>query len=531
MSINQAIGNAFSGLAAASRAAEIVSRNVANATTEGYSATELARSQQINGVEGAGVRVNGVERAGNALVTADRRRLEAGAGRTEAEAQVLRDLSDLLTDPDGGDSLANRYTALENALRGLADTPESSAMQATVAAAGRAIAKRFNTLSTQVGRMVGDLHDDVKRQVMTVNTALKKIAQLNTSITSGRATGKDTTALEDERDRQIDIVNGIVPIRTKDRESNGMMVSTTNGILLVEGSAREIEWDPKTATLSVMGTEIGAKPPSGGLQGGSLEASVTALTETVPAFESQIGAMVFDLVERFQTLPGYARVDGTTPLKGLFVLEGTSGEVRLPAFLTLDETVDAGNIDEFRAAYGVQGADDIDTYRDLRDAEALQYAVDFPGGTADFAKALRLNSAVDPEAGGDASLLWRRDEAGYATPDGMILRDSGETFPTALMTAMRSVVPSKINGVSGNFNANDLAIQLTSIREVAATDRESEASFQRAATQTMREREQSFSAVDTDAEMQALLRLEQAYAANARIIEVTNGLINRLLEI
>jgi hypothetical protein len=278
--------------------------------------------------------------------------------------------------------------------------------------------------------------------------------------------------------------------------------------------------------------------PSGGLQGGTLEASVTALTQTLPAFEGQVGAMVFDLVERFQTLPGYDRTSGTppVPLKGLFVLEGTSGPVRLPAFLSLPAVVDGdpvtGNMDQFREAYGLQGVDAAADYQTARDAEAAQYAIDFPNGTADFAKALRLNPAVDPQAGGDASRLWRRDQAGYTPADGMILRrTSGQTFPSALMTAMRSAVPSSVAGLSGSFGATDLAMGLMGLRETDASTKEADASFQRAATLAVREQEQAGSAVDTDAELQDLLRIEQAYAANARVLEIANSLVDTLLEI
>jgi flagellar hook-associated protein 1 FlgK len=439
----------------------------------------------------------------------------------------------MVSDPDGGDSLASRYTGLENALRALADTPESASTQATAVAAGRALATRFNTVSTEINRLRTELSDDVKTQVQTVNVALKKIAQLNTSIAAGRATGKDVTALEDERDRQLELVNSIVPIRSKERDNGGMMVSTTGGTLLVEGTAREIVLGGSSSAPTFMVDEfpVSTAGPSGGLQGGTLEASVTALTQTLPTFEGQVGAMVFDLVERFQTLPGYDRVDGTTPLKGLFVLDGTSGPVRLPAFLSLEDTVDAGNIDQFREAYGIQGADDAAAYQTARDAEAAQYAIDFPNGTADFAKALRLNPAVDPQAGGDASILWRRDQTGYAPADGMILRDTGQSFPSALMAAMRSAVPSSVAGLSGSFGATDLAMGLMGLRETDASTKEADASFQRAATLAVREQEQAGSAVDTDAELQDLLRIEQAYAANARVLEIANSLVDRLLEI
>jgi flagellar hook-associated protein 1 FlgK len=331
--------------------------------------------------------------------------------------------------------------------------------------------------------MVGELEADVQRTVQTVNTALKKIAQLNTSITAGRATGKDTTALEDERDRQVDLVNGIVPIRAKDRDEGGMMVSTAGGALLVEGSAREIEWVSGTANFTISGMETSAKAPYGGLMGGTLEASVTALTETVPAFMAQVDALAADLVKRFQNLPGYDTA--TSTLAGLFT--------------------DAGQRFDELSVTGLSGR-------------------------------IRLHAAVDPAVGGSPAELMTGSLSAVTDPltqagiTPLPLPATPETFPTALMTAMRSITPSGIAGVSGDFTATDMAINLVAMREVNASERESEASFQQAASSTVRERELSLSAVDTDAELQALLRLEQAYAANARILEVTNGLINRLLE-
>lgn len=487
MSINQAIGNAFSGLSAAARASEIVSRNVANATTEGYSATGLSRSQQLNGVEGAGVRINGVERAGNPLLTADRRRVEANAALLQGDAEAMRQLSDMISDPDGGDSLSSRYVAMENALRAFADTPESPSIQAGVAAAGRALSTRFNTLSTQAGRFTADLTEDVKQQVDTVNTALKKIAQLNTSITAGRAAGRDTTALEDERDRQIEVVNGIVPIRTGERDSGGMMVQTANGVLLVEGGAREMTWTPGSTTFVVSGAAVEASGPSAGLQGGRLEATMKALTEDVPAFMQQVDALAADLIDRFQSLPGYATDDAGTPLLGLFVIQNGAAQERLPATGGPPSLAD-------------------------------------PAGAA---RLIRFNATVDPVEGGDASLLWTRSPT-----DGMVTAGPGaETLPAALMTAMRDTRPSTVPLVSGSYNATDLAIGLVALRDSAAVEHEGEASFQQAATLSLREQELTYSAVDTDAELRNLLRIEQAYAANARILEVTSRLIDTLLEI
>ena len=47
----------------------------------------------------------------------------------------------------------------------------------------------------------------------------------------------------------------------------------------------------------------------------------------------------------------------------------------------------------------------------------------------------------------------------------------------------------------------------------------------------LRDAELSVTGVDTDAELQNLLIIEQSYAANARLIEAVQGMIDRLLEI
>ena len=53
MSISGSLSSALSGLTAASRAAEVVSNNVANAQTEGYGKREIELSSRILGGAGA----------------------------------------------------------------------------------------------------------------------------------------------------------------------------------------------------------------------------------------------------------------------------------------------------------------------------------------------------------------------------------------------------------------------------------------------------------------------------------------------
>ena len=62
MSIASALGSALSGLTAASRAAEVVSSNVANAQTPGYGRREISLQARSIGGSGLGVSVIAINR-------------------------------------------------------------------------------------------------------------------------------------------------------------------------------------------------------------------------------------------------------------------------------------------------------------------------------------------------------------------------------------------------------------------------------------------------------------------------------------
>ncbi len=78
MTISGALSNALSGLTAASRSAEVVAANIANATTEGYAARTLVLSSHSIG----GVAIQGVQRSIEPSLLADRRLADAEQGET-----------------------------------------------------------------------------------------------------------------------------------------------------------------------------------------------------------------------------------------------------------------------------------------------------------------------------------------------------------------------------------------------------------------------------------------------------------------
>ena len=99
MSLSNALSNAMSGIAAATRGTEVVSSNLANALTPGYARRELQLSARSQAVQGGGVHVDGVTRMVRTSVLAQGRLASAETARTQTLATFHKTMADSIGVP------------------------------------------------------------------------------------------------------------------------------------------------------------------------------------------------------------------------------------------------------------------------------------------------------------------------------------------------------------------------------------------------------------------------------------------------
>lgn len=427
MSITSALANAYSGLTASSRAAEVISNNVANAMTPGYSRKTLVLSaSSLDGV-GAGVRVDGMQRAADPRATADRRRLEAETGEAEVVSIARSRAAEAWGAPGSETSLAARASAFEIALRDLADSPESASLQARVSTAARELTRSVNNISTETARIRVDADATIARQVNIVNSSLKQIELINREIQIRSASGGDLTALEDERQRLVDQVSSLIPIKTYPRGGGQIAVYGKGGGALVDGKAFELGFQPTGVITQDMTVESGALSGltlngelieigrgGGLLDGGALSANFTVRDVIGVEEGARIDAYAADLIARFEDP-------------------------------SVDPTLGAGDPGIFTVA-----------------GNALD-----PADTAGIARVMGLNEAVDPLQGGNA---WRFRDGVNAVSEGPT---GDDTILRNLLDALSQTRPAPADaGVGGDYSSSDLAAELS------ATVAESDASVE-----------------------------------------------------
>ena len=481
MSITGALNNALSGLTAASRAAEVVSSNTANATTPGYARRDLSVSSADLGGQGAGVRVNGIIRQVNDSLLADLRLASASGGNAGLRAGFFSDLESIIGDPTSGSSLSARLAGFESALISAVSRPDAMVRLAEVQSTAQSIVEQVNAISAHLESVRTQADQQIATQVETLNTTLSHIERLNKEIVAQRSLGQDAAALMDLRQTLVDKIAEIVPVRQVARDNDQIALFTSGGASLLEGRAAQIGFTPAgivtadrtlaaggLSGLTLNGTPV-ASGDTGLLGGGTLGALFAIRDGLAPDAQLQIDAFSRDLIARFAD----PAIDPTLALgqQGLFV-----------------------------------------------DSDPLLDDVGLAGR-------IGINAAVDPDRGG---ALWKLRDGMNATAPGAV----GD--PTLLMS-LQSALDASTAPVSGAFaglprTTASLAADILSLVSGARQGAEEKQSYTTARQDALTT---AFLAqgVDTDQELQKLLQIEQAYAANARVIQTVDEMIQQLLSL
>lgn len=481
MSLSAALHAAHSGLNAASRAALVVSDNVANATTPGFAPRSLATTSLVTGGTGTGVTVRGVVRHVDSILLAAQRDSAAADAAAQARAGFWRDIETLLGTADDPGSLSQRADRLGTALSDALLRPDSEARLENIAQAARSLANGLNAAEqgVQAQRLAAD--SMIARDVETLNDGLRRVAELNREITRQTLRGMSPNGLMDERQAIVGALAEIIPLRALPAAHGAIRLIGTGGTVLLDRNAASFGFSAASVisaqdslasgwlsglTLNGRALDTG---PDGPLVGGRLAASFEIRDHLGPAQQTALDDLATATVARF-------------------------------AGPQADPTLAAGEAGLFTLSAPGIG----------------------PGDLTGIAGRVRLNPLADPQQGG---ALWR-------IRDGMGATQPGAVGETVVLAAMHAAYQTPLPATAGQAR-RDLPGDAAAVLAKAGITRqhaEGEQAFTRMRLSALDER-LAADGVDTDFELQRLLQIEQAYAANARVIRAVDDMLRRLTEI
>lgn len=232
MGLISSLNNAISGLNVNQQNLNILSQNIANANTPGYS-TQVANQQAafING-NPQGVSIASITRKVNEFLTAQVRVQTTTASAADTVQSYYQRVINLLGQPGGTNSVDQNVNALFTALQNMANVPSASA-QTTVVNAALTLASQISGLASSVQNLRLQADSEIGNSVNTVNTILKKLHSLNTSLERAAATNENQAGLLDERDTALQQLAQYMDISTLFNIDGSVTVNTTSGATLV----------------------------------------------------------------------------------------------------------------------------------------------------------------------------------------------------------------------------------------------------------------------------------------------------------
>jgi flagellar hook-associated protein 1 FlgK len=484
MSISSALSNALTGLAANARAAGVVSANLANIQTDGYGRRDIALSQDGH-ASGGGVRVTGITRHVDMGVLSDRRLADSDLAHTETRAQFLKETQSSIGSPEEPGSLSARIAALEASFVTAASRPEADNRLQQVSFRAAEVSDAFNTISDDIQSRRMRAEEEIDGAVRSLNADLGHVQKLNVQIQNAQRGGADASGLLDHRQVVIDRIADLIPVREIPRDDGAVALMTSHGALLVDGPSATLDFTRTNVIaphmtleggllsgITINGQEVAPAGMRSPISGGRLSALFEVRDSLSVDAQRQVDALARDVIDRFQD----------------------------PAW---DVTIGAGGAGLFT------------------DATARFD----PASESGIAGRMQLNAAVDPTRGGDARRL--RDGLGSAVP--------GPAGNAALLHAMSDALSGRRPMASGDLGssagsaAQHIGSMVSQLAQSALA--EDRATSFAAVRQSGLEERLLADGVNSDDETARLLLIEQAYAANARMIQTLDEMMKTLLRI
>src|SRR4051795_818045 len=307
MSLGSALATAMSGLRANQAALSIVSSNIANAQTPGYTTQSTIQVQTLTGDFGSSVDVRGVNRQLNQFIQAQLRTETAGGAYADQIATVLSQLQSVYGTPGQAGTLEDAYSDFTTALQALQTSSSSSSAKITALTAAQALAQQLNASTQGIQTLRSNTEQDINISVGQANDAMAQIAEINTQLQGLKITDPTAATLMDQRDSAIDRLSQLMDIRISTDSTNQTTVYTPNGVELVGFQASTLtfnsqgtlnaasQWDANPSK-SLAGT-ISIRFANGGsldmiatnsITSGQLAADVTLRDKILVQAQSQI---------------------------------------------------------------------------------------------------------------------------------------------------------------------------------------------------------------------------------------------------
>lgn len=550
-SINDIFDIGKLGIRAQQTAIQVTAHNIANVNTTGYSRQEVVFKETTPldgspGQMGTGVSVESIQRKYDSFIEAQITDGRESYGNLDVQKAALSKIENLFYDSQGT-SINKLLDRFFNSLQDLSANPSGTPERVAVISQADALADAINNVYSDLVQLQKDMDNQVKQTVDDINRIISQIADLNEKISQAENVGQNANDYRDMRGRLLNELAEKIDIQFFEDNTGQVTVIGAGSILLVE---RGNSWD--------LGVE--SNPDNNGyynIVSGSASSSVN-LTDMISGGRLKglltiRDSITGDVINKLDRLAAAISNEVNQMHRAGYGLDGSTGiNFFTPAIEAGDEV----------SAVGLSantGTGDVSVSID--DPSQLTYHIyelTFSGGNYTITN----KSTNASQTGAYSSPTTFTFEGLYVNITGA--HDAGDTYTISAHkdiakniqaaiaitdSDMIAAATDSVNNRGDNRNAlaiaqlqDKLSIDSSSnfnsyygsiVGEIGANSQYVNSTYtaQKFSLEQLENMRESVSGVSLDEEMVNLMKFQRAFEASARLIVVSDELLQTLLEL
>lgn len=305
MSLTLGLNTALSGLLTAQRGLDVVSQNVVNVNTVGYTRKVMQPESVTLGGKGSGVQAGAVTRMVSEGLLKDIRKQTSNTGRLEVEQDYYPRLDDLFGEVGDNTSIAHKLADLQTAFDTLGAESNKPATQWATMQSAQDVADTLSNMTDSLQAMRLEADRELEQTVSEANTLLDNIHDLNQKIVKNAATSTGTSDLEDKRDQALTDLAKLMDIQYYKRNDGSVTVYSASGQMLLDNQPQHLTYTAASVTdtwMTAAGGSFNKISVAGGttdlgpeLSNGKMRALLDLRDTTVPNLQANIDELASDM--------------------------------------------------------------------------------------------------------------------------------------------------------------------------------------------------------------------------------------------
>lgn len=305
MSLNLALNSALSGLMTAQKGLDLVSHNISNVNTEGYTRKHFSPESRVLGGTGAGVQTGEISRRVEDGLLRDLRESQGTYGDLSTRQTYMERVQELFGTPADNNSMTHIINNLRTEFEVLGVETNSAPQADAVVQSGVQVANKLNAMSKQVQGLRGDADTAIQSYVNQINSILSNINVINDKITLADATQGGSPDLLDKRDVELTKLSELIDITYYARDGGAVSVFTKSGTTLVDSASRQVShvglstvnpWDTASAG-DIEGIMVGGNDITEEMRSGKIKGLVHMRDTELVNLQAQIDTLAKNLME------------------------------------------------------------------------------------------------------------------------------------------------------------------------------------------------------------------------------------------